>query len=140
MIKDLKPPLNKNVGSEKRCLYQPFIYFPADFDRSVYYQFFAIVLIRFQSFSFAFKSYFIISNRHYWGCMLRHTISVKSLIKVFCNIRCFVMFVTAVCILFCLSWKGWRIRDFNAYKFWKAFVTLYLATVINDIPSLGVLW
>ena len=35
LIKDLKPPLNKNVSSEKRFLYQPFIYFPADFDRPV---------------------------------------------------------------------------------------------------------
>ena len=48
LIKDLKPSLNKNVGSEKRFLYQPF-YFPADFDRSVYYQFFTIVLIRFEN-------------------------------------------------------------------------------------------
>ena len=44
LIKDLKPSLNENVGSEKLFLYQPFIYFPADFDRSVYYQFFTIVL------------------------------------------------------------------------------------------------
>ena len=34
--KDFKP-LNENVGSEKLFLYQPFIYFPADFDMSVYY-------------------------------------------------------------------------------------------------------
>ena len=39
LIKDLKPSLNENVGSEKLFLYWPFIYFPADFDRSVYYQF-----------------------------------------------------------------------------------------------------
>ena len=42
-------------GSEKLFLYKPFIYFPVDFDRSVYYQFFTIVLIRFQSFTLAFK-------------------------------------------------------------------------------------
>ena len=33
------------VGSEKLFLYQPFIYFPADFDRSVYYQRFTVVSI-----------------------------------------------------------------------------------------------
>ena len=55
MIKDLKPSLNDNVGSEKLFLYY-LIYFPADFYRSVYYQFFAIVLIRFQSFALALKS------------------------------------------------------------------------------------
>ena len=64
LFKDLKP-LNENVGSEKRCLYYPFIYFLADFDRSVDYQFFTIVLIRFQSFSLAFKCYCIMSNRHF---------------------------------------------------------------------------
>ena len=65
LIKDLKPSLNENVGSEKHLLYYLFIYFPADFDRSVYYQFFAIVLIRFQSFALAFKSCCILSNRHF---------------------------------------------------------------------------
>ena len=65
LIKDLKPSLNANVGSEKFFLYYLFIYFPADFDRSVYYQFFAIVLIRFQSFALAFKSCCILSNRHF---------------------------------------------------------------------------
>ena len=69
LIKDLKPSLNANVGSEKLFLYYLFIYFPADFDRSVYYQFFAIVLIRFQSFALAFKSCCILSNRHFWGCI-----------------------------------------------------------------------
>ena len=54
LIEDLKPSLNENVGSEKLFLYQPFIYFPADFDRSVFYQFFTIVLIRFQSFALAY--------------------------------------------------------------------------------------
>ena len=47
LIKDLKPSLNEDVSSEKLFLYQPLIYFPADFDRSVYYKFFTIVLIRF---------------------------------------------------------------------------------------------
>ena len=57
LIKDLKPSLNETVGSEKIFLYWPFIYFPADFNRYVYYQFFfTIVLIRFQSFSYAFKN------------------------------------------------------------------------------------
>ena len=41
LIQDLKPSLNENVGSEKLSLYWPFVYFPADFDRSVYYQFFS---------------------------------------------------------------------------------------------------
>ena len=39
LIKDLKPPLDENVGSEKLFLYQPFVYFPADFDRSVFISF-----------------------------------------------------------------------------------------------------
>ena len=65
MIKDLKPSLNENVGSEKLFLYQPFIYFPAGSDMSVYYLFFTIVLIRFQSFALAFKSRCILSNRHF---------------------------------------------------------------------------
>ena len=44
MIRDLKPALNENVGSEKLLLlYQPFIFFPADITRSVYF------LIRLQS-------------------------------------------------------------------------------------------
>ena len=65
LIKYLKLSLNENVGSEKLFLYQPFIYFPADFDRSLYYQFFTIALIRFQSFALAFKSCCILSNRHF---------------------------------------------------------------------------
>ena len=44
LIKDLKPSLNENVGSEKLFLYYPFKYFPADFVRSVYYQFFSLSL------------------------------------------------------------------------------------------------
>ena len=43
IIRDLKPALNENVGSEKLLLYQPFIFFPADITRSVYF------LIRLQS-------------------------------------------------------------------------------------------
>ena len=57
-MKDLKPSLNENEGSEKLFLYEPYIYFPADFDRSVYDQFFHNCL-RFQSFSLAFKFYCI---------------------------------------------------------------------------------
>ena len=38
LFKDLKPSLNENVGSEKLFL---FSYFPADFNRFVYYQFFS---------------------------------------------------------------------------------------------------
>ena len=38
-IKDLKPSLNENVGSEKPFLYQPFIYFPAAFYRSFFISF-----------------------------------------------------------------------------------------------------
>ena len=53
LIKDLKPALNENVGSEKLFLYQPFIHFPADLRKicilSVFC--FTIVIIRFQSFS-----------------------------------------------------------------------------------------
>ena len=37
LIRDLKPALNENVGSEKLLLYQPFIFFPADLTRSVYF-------------------------------------------------------------------------------------------------------
>ena len=37
-----------------------FFFFPADFDRSVYYQFFTIVLIRLQSFALAFKLLYFI--------------------------------------------------------------------------------
>ena len=33
LIKDLKPSLNENVGSENLFLYQPFIYFPADLNQ-----------------------------------------------------------------------------------------------------------
>ena len=41
------------------------IFFPAGSDMSVYYLFFTIVLIRFQSFALAFKSCCILSNRHF---------------------------------------------------------------------------
>ena len=37
LIRDLKPALNENVGSEKLLLYEPFIFFPADLTRSVYF-------------------------------------------------------------------------------------------------------
>ena len=58
LIKDLKPSLNGNVATFSSLA---FYNFPADFDRSVCYQFFTIVFIRFQS--WAFKSYCIVSNR-----------------------------------------------------------------------------
>ena len=37
LIRDLKPALNENVGSEKLLLYKPFIFSPADLTRSVYF-------------------------------------------------------------------------------------------------------
>ena len=43
--------------------------------------------------------------------MLRHT-KRKSFIKVFYNMRCFVMFVTAVCILFLLKLKSPKNKSF----------------------------
>ena len=48
-------------------------------------------LVMRRTFALAFKSCCILSNRHFWGCMLRHTK------------RCFVIFVTAVCVLFLVS-------------------------------------
>ena len=115
----------------------------------VYHQFFTIVLIRFQSFSLAFKylivSYpTVISEDVCWGIR-----NVKSLIKVFFyNMRCFVMFVTSVCILFLLEMSSlankyladgtlksysafkhliaWLSRNISGFTFgWKAFVDLH---------------
>ena len=37
LIRDLQPAPNKNVSSEKFLLYQPFILFPADLAKSVYF-------------------------------------------------------------------------------------------------------
>ena len=37
IIHDLKPVLNENVGGEKILLYWPFIFFPVDLTKSVYY-------------------------------------------------------------------------------------------------------
>ena len=39
-------------------------------------------------------------NRHFWGCMLLRTKRQVFKILVFCNMRCFIMFVTAVSVLF----------------------------------------
>ena len=39
-------------------------------------------------------------NRHFWRCMLLRTKRQVFKILVFCNMRCFIMFVTAVSVLF----------------------------------------
>ena len=56
--------------------------------------------------------------------------NVKSLIKVFYNMRCFVMFVTAVCVLFLLKLKWPKNKSFYVS------LSLVLASVENYLNDL----
>ena len=51
--------------------------------------------------------------------------NVKSLIKIFYNMRCFVMFVTAVCVLFLLKLK------------WPKNKSLYLTSLVYHLDIFG---
>ena len=78
-------------------------FFPADLTRSVYFHllfhcqyFLYLVLV------FVFKFNCILGNRYFcWSIR-----NVKFINETFYNIRCLVMFITAVCLLFLLKYKS----------------------------------
>ena len=100
LIRDLKPALNENVGSEKLLLYKPFI-FPADLTRSGYFLFhchYFLCLV----YVFVFKFNCTLGNRLSedvcWNIR-----NVKFINERFFHMRCLVMFITAVCLIFLLK-------------------------------------
>ena len=62
LIRELKPALNENVGTEKLLLYQPFIFFQADLTRSVYFHchYFPYLVL-----AFMFKFNCTLGNRYF---------------------------------------------------------------------------
>ena len=100
-IRDLKPALNENVGSENLFLY----WFTPDV---VFFLHCCLASYQYLALVFVFLNLVIFCNRHFWGCMLQQT---KRQVKYTMR-NLIVMFVTAVCFLFLLKLKWPKNKNF----------------------------
>ena len=72
-----------------------------------------VKMIRLNINAFSLFDHFIILTTFCLDCVLIYCWNVKSSkVLVFCNMRCFVMFVTAVCVLFLVKLKWPKNRSF----------------------------